>query len=433
MKFFQVQLPLFYSYKDFGDAPVYDKYFGIFSELDFSHIPSHNRGVGANGVSQHALIRAFIIQKLENLKTVAALINFLDANPLLKTLCGFENARLPHNSQFYRFINKTNHSLFENLLFEANKKVIGKDVISTEQIAVDSKPIRALTKENNPKNSGRNLKDKDKIPKRNPHATLGYYACVKNGNVKKTEFFWGYRTHCIVDVNSGIALVEGTFANNRTDAEIAKKLLRKLKRLYKIKKGIIVIADKAYDENSLYKFIIEQIKGEAVIPINPRNSKPNKDFSVNGNRICQAGLEMVPAGTWTDGERIRMKQRCPLKASKQTAEKFRNQCPYGNPKFSQGAAYGCTAYLQVNLEDYRYRTPRNTPRFEALYKKRIVVEQLFSRVDSEGIEDARQYKLRGIRNSNTISYLALSLVALTAMRMKKPSKIRSLRTFGRTA
>jgi len=429
----QIQLPLFLSFEQVQDLPIVRKYEAIFSALDLSHIAEFNYGVGADGTSQHALLRAFIIRSLEELKTVPALINFLEANPALKHLCGFRDGRLPHNSQFYRFLKKTKHSILEDLLVRVNRILIGEKVLGLKVTAVDSKPVRALTKENNPKNPRRNLRDKTRKPKRNPKATLGYYSYISrtDRNTKKKEyiFFWGYRTHVIVDVHSGLVLVEGTYPNNIPDEKVARKLLKKLKRLYKPKRGMIVISDAAYDERDFYTFLVKQIKAEPIIPLNPRNTQRDLKYSERGHRICQAGLEMTPAGVWRDGNRLRLKERCPLKASKKVAVKFPDGCPCHHPKF---AGYGCTAYQDLT-DDARSRVQRDTPRFKKLYAKRIVVEQTFSRVQELEIEEARHYSLTAIRNSNTLNYLALALVALAAVRMKKPHKIRCFRTFMQAA
>ena len=138
---------------------------------------------------------------------------------------------------------------------------------------------------------------------------------------------------------------------------------------------------------------------------------------------------MIPAGIFQDGNRLRQKERCPLKASKKIATQYPDGCPCRNPKF-QG--YGCTAYQDIT-DDERSRVQRNTPRFDKLYAKRFTIEQTFSRAHDLTIEEARHYRLRVIRNANTISYLALALVALASVRMKKPEKIRCFRTFADAA
>lgn len=429
----QNQLPLFLSYNQVRELPIIQKYEKIFAELNLSSICEFNRGIGANGTSQHALVRAFVIRSLESLKTVSALIRFLQANPALIYLCGFRNQIIPHDSQFYRFLKKTNHSVIEGLLYKTNKTLIDKKVLSLNITAVDSKPVKALTKHNNPKNPRRNQKNKNKTIKRNPKATSGYYSYVPTTDAETQKkyfiFFWGYRSHAIVDTESGLAVVEGTYPNNMTDDKIARKLYKKLKRLYKPKKGMIVIADKAYDAGDFYTFLVKQIKAEPIICINPRNTQPDLKYSKKGHRICQAGLEMIPNGIFKDGNRLRLKERCPLKASKKVAAKYPNGCPCNHPKFN---GYGCTAYQDLT-DDARSRVQRDTPRFKQLYAKRIVVEQNFSRLQELEIEAARHYSLTAIRNANTIDYLALALVALAAVRMKKPKKIRCFRTFMQAA
>jgi len=429
----QNQLPLFLPYNQVHALPIVQKYQKIFDELDLFHIHEFNRGTGANGTSQHALIRAFLIRSLESLKTVPALIRFLDANPALIYLCGFQKQTIPHDSQFYRFLKKTNHSVIEDLLLRANQTLIDKDVLSLTITAIDSKPVKALTRHNNPKNPHRELKNKNKKIKRNPKATLGYYSYLPitdpQTRKKQFAFFWGYRSHAVIDAKSGLAIVEGTYPNNMTDEKIAHKLYKKLKRLYKPHKGMIVIADKAYDVRDFYTFLVHQIKAEPIIPINPRNTQPDLKYSQNGHRICPAGLEMIPNGIFKEGNRLRLKERCPLKAAKQIATQYPNGCPCHHPKFN---GYGCTAYQDLT-DDARSRVQRHTPRFNKLYAKRIAVEQTFSRLQELLIEDARHYSLTAIRNSNTIDYLALALVALAAVRMKKPDKIRCFRTFMKAA
>ena len=429
----QNQLPLFLPYDHVHALPIVLKYQKIFAELDLSDLPEFNRGIGANGTSQHALLHAFLIRSLESLKTVSALIRFLQANPALIYLCGFRNQVIPHDSQFYRFLKKTNHSVIEDLLFKANKILIEKNVLSLRITAVDSKPVKALTKHNNPKNPSRELKNKNKKIKRNPKATLGYYSYVPTTDPqtrkKHFAFFWGYRSHAVVDAQSGLTIVEATYPNNMTDEKIARKLYKKLKRLYKPLKGFIVIADKAYDVRDFYTFLVKQIKAQPIIAINPRNTQPDLKYSPNRHRICSAGLEMIPNGVFKDANRLRLKERCPLKASKQIAAKYPHGCPCNNPKFNQ---YGCTAYQDLT-DDARSRVQRATPRFIKLYAKRIVVEQTFSRLQELLIEEARHYSLTAIRNANTIDYLALALVALAAVKMKKPEKIRCFRTFMKAA
>jgi hypothetical protein len=209
---------------------------------------------------------------MERIDSVPGLIEFLDAHPILIDMCGFYNG-IPDESQFYRFLSDTKHSTIESLLYSVNKDLINKDIISIKHFILDSKPIMAATKHNNFKNPNRNTKNKSKKCKRNPAASLSYYSYQKTGDKKGNFiFFWGYRTHVIVS-KEGIPLVELTLPNSVTDAKAAKMLIRKLKLVYKFKKGSIFIADAAYDFRELYNFIYGKMKSIAFFPINPRGTK----------------------------------------------------------------------------------------------------------------------------------------------------------------
>jgi len=300
-----------------------------------------------------------------------------------------------------------------------------------DEFILDSKPVMAATKENNFKNPNRNTKDKTKKPKRNPRATLGYYSCqVIDGKKENMVFFWGYRTHTIV-TKEGICLVEKTLPNNITDAEAAFSLIKELKRRFRFKKGAIFIGDKAYDIRELYTFIVEQMKSQAYIPINPRNQKNDKIFGPHGCPVCDAGIEMRSAGRWTEANRERIKFRCPLKMSKKFAAKFDNTCPVQHPSFDTGKCYGCTKYLDVT-DDARSRVPRDSKEFKETFKDRQIIEQYFSRLGDREVEQTSHYSLTAISNQMTIAHLSASLIAVAAaVILKQPDKIRCYRTFAR--
>jgi hypothetical protein len=302
--------------------------------------------------------------------------------------------------------------------------------VTLEQFAIDSKPVLAASRENNPKNPNRNTTNKHKKPKRNPQATLGYYSHQRKPHgSKNVEYFWGYRTHVIVSAE-GIPLVETTLPNNRTDPKVAKTLIKKLKRIYKFKRGVLFIADAAYDERHIYNLIVHQMKSHAFIPINPRNTQEPKTLGPHGCPLCDAGLEMASAGAWTEGQRHRLKFRCPLKTNPKLAQSYPHGCPIEHSRFSEGNAYGCTKYLDLT-DDARARLPRDSLRFKRTYATRIVVEQYFSRLGDREVEQTTHYKLRVVKNQMTIAHLAMSLVALAAVRIGRPENLRCHRTFAR--
>ncbi len=127
------------------------------------------------------------------------------------------------------------------------------------------------------------------------------------------SWFWGYRTHVLIS-KEGIPLIEITLPNNQTDDKVAKKLLKKLVRIYGQKKGRLFIGDAGYDNRELYDFIVKQLKGEAFIPLNKRNQQPDKVLGPHGLPQCKAGLEMKSVGIAREPKRTRKKFRCPITA-----------------------------------------------------------------------------------------------------------------------
>lgn len=241
-------------------------------------------------------------------------------------------------------------------------------------------------------------------------------------------FFWGFRTHALV-TKEGICLIEKTLPNNYTDQEVAFSLIKDLKRKYKFKKGAMFLADKAYDVRELYTFIVEKMKSTAYIPINPRNTRKDKTFGPHGCPLCDAGIEMSSAGTWTEGNRDRLKFRCPLKMSKDVAKEYNNICPADHPSFDTDKCYGCTKYLDIT-DDARSRVPRDSKEFKEVFKGRQVVEQYFARLGDREAEQTTHYGLTAVKNQMTIAHLTASLIAVAAaIHLERPEKIRCYQTF----
>lgn len=425
----QFQYSLFYDLQLLiQSSKFYRKYYLLFKSLDLSEVRDKNHSVGRTGYSRRAMIRAFIVKHLEQIKSVPALIDFLDAHPALTEMCGFAMGSLPDPSQFYRFLSRTNNSTLQNLHHLTVQDLFDKNIISRDILIVDSKPVMAATKENNFKNPKRNTRNKNRKAKHNPSATLGYYSYQGlHGKKENFIFFWGYRTHVIIS-KEGVALVELTLPNNVKDSTAARKLIKKLKRIYGSRKGSVLLADAAYDERAFYNFIVDELKGQPFIPINRRNKQPDKTFGPNNLPLCDAGLEMKPAGTWTEGLRTRKKFRCPIKASKKFAEKHPAGCPTDHQR-SDG--YGCTKYLDVT-DDARARVPRESLFYKRIFNLRTEVERYFARLGDRECEQTTHYKMRAVKNQMTIAHLSLSLVAhAAAILMEQPERIRSYRTFSR--
>ena len=431
-----MQISLFYDYGSiFKMSSFFQKYETLFLAVESAMGGSDIRkATGRPGYGFMSFLKAFVYKNAQQIKSVPELIRDLESRPLLCDMIGFPFGKIPDESNFYRFLHEHKNSKFQELLYSSNKILLEAGVISTDIVIADSKPVKANTKENNPKNPNRSLDKTDRI-KRSPKATLGYYSYLKQpvgDQKKKFSFFWGFRTHVLLS-QEGVPLVEITRPNNVRDGKIAKALLRKLKDVYGQKKGRIFLGDSGYDERELYTFIKKAMKGEPYIALNPRNQQTPKDMGPHDRPLCNAGLEMKSAGLCSEEKRTRKAFRCPIRhASRKEKKSLPATCPVHHERFCSGKRFGCTKYIDVT-NDARAQVPRESKEYKKTYKLRTGVERYFSRMGEREAEQTSHFNYLSIRNQMTIAHLTLSLTALAAMILKRSDKIRCFRSFADVA
>jgi transposase len=429
----QSSMPLFFDLPlVIKSSKTLTKYQLIFEQLDKLKIPDRQYYQGRKPYPKTAMIKALIIQFLSSIPTIAELTRTLDANPILAEMCGFQMGNIPHPSVFTRFLKQINTSSIEQLLTKTVKNIIEDNDVSTDVLLIDSKPILANTKHNNPKCSAKVLnKSKLDHPARSPKARLTYLATVPiETGQQQILFGWAYREHTIITAD-GIPLATITLPGDVKDHIAAKKLIKKVKRKYGTLKGKIIIADAGYDVKEIYDLIVNQMKAKPIIPINPRNTKRDTtDIDPKTDTpICKAGLHMSYCGLCKEANRTRKKYRCLIKVDKQARKIFGDKCPIDCEKFD---GYGCTRYIDVT-NDARAMIDRTSAFFVNLYSLRIGAEQYFSRLSVNEFERTNLFNFKAIRNQMKIRHLALALVAAAAYDIGRADKIRAYKTFVESA
>lgn len=402
------QLPLL-SDDDVSKLPIVKKYETLFDYLKLSAIKDHNDGVGCSGYSRHALIKAFIIKEQEQIPSIPKLIWFLQNQPYLtKYIIGFKST-IPDQAVFYRFLNEFPGSKIQQLIADTNLRTFKQTDAKIETTSTDSKPIKANTKENNPKNFNHNLSDKNKKPKRNEQATLSHFSSTNdiNGKVKK-EFFWGYRVHIIFGGNDQVQLplIIKLHPNNVVDEKAAPTLFRKLKQLYHVSKKnkTTLLADKAYDCRHIYELWDKLFGGRAVIPTNQRNTKESLEIPP----ICQAGLKMKFHSSWLEqkAKRKRFRYCCP---------NISKDCPFRKGKG------GCAKYRQIT-ETPPAKVYQFEKLFKELYPKRQGIERYNSVLQHLGEETPNHFEQKTIENTILFAVLGTALIAGHNARQKHNDK-----------
>lgn len=101
------------------------------------------------------------------------------------------------------------------------KKLYEMGIVDASFIGLDSTPVMANTKQNNPKSFAKNKFSKENHPKSDPDCALGVHSASNQHNERRYEFYWGYKSHVLVDCISGLPLYELTTPGNVADSSVA--------------------------------------------------------------------------------------------------------------------------------------------------------------------------------------------------------------------
>ena len=393
----------------------------VFDTIDLSCFPEYPESMrGPKGYSFHALFRAFIIMKCEKQRHITQLVEFLDNNRYLAYLCGFDVFKdLPSYSVFQRFIRNIDNEQIKSLMKNQVLSLKKLGFIDNSFVSLDSTPVFANTKHNNPKSFSKNRFKKDNQPKSDRDCTLGVHTASNSHNEKKYEFYWGYKNHVLVDSISGLPIFEFTSPANTSDSEATIPLLKNVNSWFSLGETYF-IADKGYDTKAIHNFVRDDLLGHAFIPLNPRGKKGKKLLPA-GNVICDAGLAMHKDGRQYFSDRIKQKFCCPFRTSKDD-----EACPFSHVHYFNGKKNrGCTRYITTGT-DYRASINRESKFFKSIYTLRTESERYNSRWKNLALEKPSARNISSISNLNTIGHICLLSIALAAIKDNSIDSTKSL-------
>ena len=401
-------------------ATFYDE---LFLQLDFT-LP--RAATGRKGFPKEAMLCAFIVMKCEGFSQISDLVDFLNCNLLIAYYCGFDITKpLPSYWTFDRFIRKLNHRALQDIMGQQVKKLYALGILDASFIGLDSTPVAASTAQNNPKSFLKNKFSKDNQPKNDPDCALGVHTASNQHNEKNFAYYWGYKNHVLVDCISGLPVWELTTPANVADSAVTERILAEANQIIPLPECTF-IADKAYDVKAIYNLVRDVYQGDAVIPLNPRNTKDPKKLP-SGHPICDAGLAMNKDGKTTDDGRTRQKFCCPFRQSKSSS------CPCNHKNWNNGKKNrGCTKYVTIP-DDYRLSIDRDCLSFRRTYALRSECERYNSRFKASGQERLWVHNGNSAANLNTIAHIAALTIALAAVASKRKASYRSLKSLRRSA
>ena len=397
----------------------YDK---LFSSLDFT-LPG--AATGRRGFPKEAMVCAFIVMKCEGFSQITDLADYLDNNRIIAHYCGFDIMKpLPSYWTYDRFLRQLDSGALKSIMANLVRQLYELGVVDASFIGLDSTPVMANTKQNNPKSFAKNKFSRENHPKSDPDCALGVHSASNQHNERRYEFYWGYKSHVLVDCISGLPLYELTTPGNVADSFVAANILAAANQTVSLKECAF-LADKGYDVKSIYNTVKTVYEGEAFIPLNPRGTKDLRALPA-GNPVCAAGLAMHKDGKTTDNNRTRQKYCCPFRQSKT------GECPCNHKNWNNGKKNrGCTKYKTVP-NDYRLSIDRECLRFKRIYALRTECERYNSRFKSTGQERLWVRSGNSAANLNTLAHISALAVALAAV-LHGSHSYRSAKQFRRSA
>ena len=139
-------------------------------------------------------------------------------------------------------------------------------IVDASFIGLDSTPVMANTRQNNPKSFVKDKFSKKSHPKCDPDCALGVHSASNQHNERRYEFYWGYKSHVLVDCISGLPLYELTTPANIMDSTVAVDILAAANQIIPLQ-GCSFLADKGYNVKSIYNTVKSVYDGEAFIPL----------------------------------------------------------------------------------------------------------------------------------------------------------------------
>lgn len=193
----------------FTSQPKAKFYDNLFLNLELPESFCVGNSTGRKGFPKYALLCAFIVMKCEGFSQITDLVDYLDNNRLIAHYCGFDITKeLPSYWTYDRFIRNIDNELLQDVMHSQVLKLAELGIIDTSFIALDSTPVSANTKHNNPKSFVNNKFSKDNHPKSDKDCSLGVHTASNQHNEKNFEYYWGYKNHVLVDCITGLPIAQ---------------------------------------------------------------------------------------------------------------------------------------------------------------------------------------------------------------------------------
>lgn len=171
----------------FTSQPATTFYKELFDALEFE-LPTSK--TGRPGFPRDAMLCGFVVMKCERFTQIADLTDYLNNNLLIAHYCGFNIMKpLPSQWTFTHFIRKLVSTELKDIMTSMVRKLCDMGIVDTSFIGLDSMPVMANTRNNNPKAFGTGKFSKEKQPRSDKDCRLGVHSAYNQTSEKRTQFY----------------------------------------------------------------------------------------------------------------------------------------------------------------------------------------------------------------------------------------------------
>jgi transposase len=365
---------------------------------------------GRKGYSVRGMWAALMAGLLNQCHSLADIVRLLKRDKETRLVCGFSKDNMPAEDALGRFLKKLikHVGLFDDFIQTLVDKLRELLPGFGAKLAVDSTDILAYS-------NGHREHPSDADARWGARRKSNSKTGEEKGKKKEDVYYWfGYKLHLVIDALYELPLGFILTPANESDMTQMKPLLKKISIDQEKNRPAAVIADKGYDSQENNTFVYRNCKAAPIIPIREFKDGESADIcNAKGTPLCSCGLEMVYWGR--DGNYL--KYRCPYALGKAEC-KARFRCT--------SSPYGYVLKLPI-AEDVRRHppVPRESKKWERLYKMRTAIERVNSRVKE--LLGLGEITLRGIRKVTVRSALSILVMLAAAVSMAKEHKYQEIR------
>ena len=379
------------------------------------------RWTGRKGYAVRGMWAALIAGVLHQCTSLAATVRLLESNKDIRTLCGFPTRDMvPSEDALSRFLEKlvTHEELvkvcFDDLVERVRCLLPGFG----RKLVVDSTDIKAFS-------NGYRRHKSDPDARWGVKKANGYYYSrgesdgsegegAKKGKRRDLYYWFGYKLHLLIDGVYELPISCVVTSANEADTTQMPVLLEQASLKRPESRPEAVIADKGYDSQKNNELVYNEYHAAPIIPIKERKGMQLPDIcNAKGTPTCSCGLEMVYRGR--DGNYL--KYRCPHVLG-------RGIC--SDLSLCTASPYGYVLKLPIKDDVRRHPPlPRQTKKWERLYRLRSSVERVNSRLKE--LLGLGSITVRGIRKVMVRALLSLLVMIAAAVGMAQRNKLKEIR------